>query len=179
MSTPILASEMRPGHRAMIQQTAARTRHDALGLHRKPTDAADAVRREQMAASARSDRIVLRQRMTYVRRGMHIEPRRTWDVLRVAGLGPTARDLEVIASDVFWEAEAVQIAADALRGRLFFGMGGRGGGAQLASGPAGLFTPAADLANPNQQVDLVRHKNGDVEVRRVQSPGAAMPGRPQ
>lgn len=167
MSNPILAHEMRPGHRAMMQQTAARTRYDALGLHRKPTDQSDATRREQMASSARSDRIVMRQRVIYVRDGMHVAPRRVWDVLRVAGLGPTARDLEIIASDVYWEAEAVQIAADALRGRLVFGMGGRR--VQLAGSTAGLLTPAADLASPHQQVDLVRHANGDVEIRRVPS----------
>lgn len=175
MSTPILASEMRPGHRAFLQQTAARTRFDALGLHRRPTDKTDATRRDQMAASARSDRIVMRQRVIYVRDGMHVAPRRVWDVLRVAGLGPTARDLEIIASDVYWEAEAVQIAADALRGRLVFGMGGRR--VQLAGGTAGLLTPAADLASPHQQVDLVRHANGDVEIRRVppQAPRSAVP----
>jgi len=175
MSNPILAHEMRPGHRAMMQQTAARTRYDALGLHRKPTDQSDATRREQMASSARSDRIVMRQRVIYVRDGMHVAPRRVWDVLRVAGLGPTARDLEIIASDVYWEAEAVQIAADALRGRLVFGMGGRR--VQLAGGTAGLLTPAADLASPHQQVDLVRHANGDVEIRRVppQAPRSAVP----
>lgn len=168
MSNPILAHEMRPGHRAMMQQTAARTRYDALGLHRKPTDQSDATRREQMASSARADRIVMRQRVIYVREGMHVAPRRVWDVLRVAGLGPTARDLEIIASGVYWEAEAVQIAADALRGRLVFGMGGRR--VQLAGGTAGLLTPAADLASPHQQVDLVRHANGDVEIRRVPPP---------
>lgn len=176
MSSPILAHEMRPGHRAMMQQTAARTRYDALGLHRKPTDQSDATRREQMASSARSDRIVMRQRVIYVREGMHVAPRRVWDVLRVAGLGPTARDLEIIASDVYWEAEAVQIAADALRGRLVFGMGGRR--VQLAGGTAGLLTPAADLASPHQQVDLVRHANGDVEIRRVPPP-ALRPAVPQ
>jgi len=92
MSNPILAHEMRPGHRAMMQQTAARTRFDALGLHRKPTDQGDATRREQMAASARTDRIVMRQRVIYVREGMHVAPRRVWDVL-------TNRDLDV-ESDV-------------------------------------------------------------------------------
>ncbi len=168
MSTPILASEMRPGHRAFLQQTAARTRFDALGLHRRPTDKADATRRDQMAASASVDRIVLRQRIVYAREGMHVVPRRVWDVLRVAGLGPSARDLEVIASDVYWQAEAVQIAADALRGRRVFGMGGRK--VQLAAGGSGLLTPAADLASPHQQIDVVRHPNGDVEIRRAPPP---------
>jgi hypothetical protein len=177
MSNPILAHEMRPGHRAMMQQTAARTRFDALGLHRKPTDQGDATRREQMAASARTDRIVMRQRVIYVREGMHVAPRRVWDVLRVAGIGPTARDLEIIASDVWWEAEAVQIAADALRGRMVFGMGG-GRRVQLAGGTAGLLTPAADLASPHQQIDMVRHANGDVEIRRVPPP-APRPVVPQ
>lgn len=173
MSTPILGHEMRPGHRAMLQQGAARTRFDALGLHRRPLDRADATRREQMSASAQADRIVLRERTVYARTGMHVTPRKVWDVLRVAGLGPTARDLEVIAADVYWQAEAVQIAADALRGRLVFGAGGRR--VQLGASAGGLLTPAADLADPRQQIDLVRQPNGDVEVRRVPPPRAPVP----
>lgn len=155
----------------MLQRSAASTRFQALSLHRKPRDASDALRREQMEGSAQRDRIVVRARTIYRHRGLKVVPVTVYDVLRVAGLGPTARDLEMIASGCTWEQEAVAIATDALAGRTFFAVSGSRTG---FAGGAGLAAPDRTLMRPDVPVQLVRETSTQTEVRLPPRP----PGRP-
>lgn len=172
--TPTYASQVAPGERAMLQGTAARTRASALSLDRRPVDASDAKRRETMAASAERDRIVVRSRTIYRHQGLRIVPTVVYDVLRVAGLGPTARDLELIASGCPWEQEAVCIAKDALAGRTFVALGGTRTGFTRG---AGFATPDRSLMRPDVPTTLIRESPTQMEVR-LPPPPQARPDRP-
>lgn len=115
----LLPRDLKSGQSALLQHTAGQFRAEALNLRRAPVDAADAQMAERRKLAVSKERVLIRCRMVWQRDGMFRKAVERFDVLHVNG-----RVQGIVAAGCVWWEEAVQIAKDALRGRVSVSLAG-------------------------------------------------------